>query len=226
MRALLARNHVLVHHLRMRTIVSPHSTLLVGLVVGLVVAACSNTSTPRGSADAGNGGDSGSTGSATDSNTSLGLHARKQFTVASLTAASQVDIPFTFSPERYAPHLRYDGVLCSTLTLDSWNSFPALIEIGNADSLAITLELYSSYSHVDALVVYATQPITSAALADQGTCVSVASNAGVSRYDFAQSVPSTFAIAPGNAIYVYAQRSEDLHGEEQSASISVRLATK
>ena len=67
--------------------------------------------------------------------------------------------------------------------------------------------------------------MTSEALTDHETCVSAAVSAGITRYDFAQSLPSTFEIPAGNSIYVYAQRSEDLHGEEASASISVRLAT-
>ena len=181
--------------------------------------------TGDGGTATGDGGVATGGGASTDNpnaSNSLGIQATNEFTNDSLATAEQVDVAFTFSPSRQATRLRADGVLCSGLGLDGALAYPAVVELANTDARPLVVSLYSAFSHVEALVVYDVRPETSAGLLR--SCVAVAASEGESRYGFSRSSPSTFTIAPGNSLYVYAQRSEDLFGEQQSASVSVTLA--
>jgi hypothetical protein len=205
----------------------------VAAVLCLAALACSTSS--RGTADGGGssggsssngsddgGGGGGGDGGASDVSRSLGVQAKGTFTHDRLAREGQIDVAFTFSPLRKATRLQTSGGLCSALSLDADTAYPAVLELANTDTSPLSVSLFSAFSRVEALVVYDVRPETSESLLQ--SCVAVAASEGVSRYGFSQSSPSTFAIAPGGSLYVYAQRGEDLYGEEQGASVSVTLA--
>jgi hypothetical protein len=195
----------------------------VAAMVCLLAVACSTSS--KGTGGTGTGGSVGGSGDGgsdsagsggADALDSLGIQAKGEITNESLAKAGQTDVAFRFSPSKRA-RLRTNGILCSALSLDAELAYPAVVELANTDTTALTVELFSAWSSLDALMVSDVRPETSADLLH--SCVAVAASEGENRYGFSQSSPSTFTIAPGNSLYVYAQRSV----EEGSASISVTL---